>query len=280
MSSKRLPRNFHKTFIPERQYISAMLKYVAAGKGGNDQEISATTGIPTGTSSGKVPAIRDYCRGMGLIKLGNSAHSAAKQMELTPFGRIVRLEDPYLKERVTQWIAHFNLCQPTGGADVWYHVFCNGFLTLGMKFKRAQLEQFLSGIYGVEGSDIIGPLLRMYSDNSSFAICRALEWDKNETYIVRTPAPVMAEFAFAYGAWVLQLISDYFPTNGQVTVTELNEAAGLHAIPGWDTSELRAAIGLMERKNAVHVDRQMNPWILRPSATADELWGRIYDDIV
>jgi len=65
----RLPRNFHKTFKPERQYITAMLRFAASGQEGNCQFIAASTGIPTGSSSGKVPAILDYCRGMGLIRL-------------------------------------------------------------------------------------------------------------------------------------------------------------------------------------------------------------------
>lgn len=65
----RLPRNFHKSFKPERQYIHAMLRYAAAGKSGDYREIASETGVPMGTSSGKVPAIIDYCRGMGLVRL-------------------------------------------------------------------------------------------------------------------------------------------------------------------------------------------------------------------
>ena len=55
----RLPRNFHKTFKPERQYIHAMLRFAASGQEGDYQSIAAATGIPTGVSSGKVPAILD-----------------------------------------------------------------------------------------------------------------------------------------------------------------------------------------------------------------------------
>lgn len=65
--ASRLPVTFHQSFIPERAYISALLKYAARAKEGTDQEISAETGIPTGQSSGKVPAMIDYARGMGLI---------------------------------------------------------------------------------------------------------------------------------------------------------------------------------------------------------------------
>ena len=115
----RLPRNFHRTFKPERQYINQMLKYAASGQEGDYPAIGSATGIPTGSSSGKVPAILDYCRGMGLVRLVGQERSAVKKPELTSFGRVVLLEDPYLKAAVSQWIAHMNLCSPITGGDVW-----------------------------------------------------------------------------------------------------------------------------------------------------------------
>ena len=112
----RLPRNFHRSFKPERQYITAMLRFAASGKEGDYQSIAAATGIPTGSSSGKVPAILDYCRGMGLIRLIGQERSAIKKPDLTPLGRIILFEDPYLKTNISQWIAHFNLCSPNDGS--------------------------------------------------------------------------------------------------------------------------------------------------------------------
>ena len=140
LEHNRLPRNFHKTFKPERQYIAAMLRYAAAGKEGDYQAIAADTGIPTGTSSGKVPAILDYCRGMGLLRLSGADRSAIKRPELTSFGRMVLLEDPFLKTAISQWIAHLNLCSPLTGADVWYQLFFVGTQALGKSFPRTKLE--------------------------------------------------------------------------------------------------------------------------------------------
>jgi len=277
---KRLPRNFHKTFVPERQYISALLKYVAEGKWGSDQEISAATGIPTGVSSGKVPAIRDYCRGMALIRPPKTNKSKVKTMELTPFGRAILLEDPYLKERVTQWIAHFNICRHNGGADVWYNIFCKGFAILGMNFSKAELEKYLAAAYGTGLSDVIGPLYGMYSEEASFATCAALDIGSNGALLIRKPAPILEEIAPAYGAWILQMIRDNFPRSGQVTVAQLNEVAGLQSIPGWGVTDLQRALELIERKGALHVDRHMNPWIIHPAADVDEQWGHIYSDLI
>jgi hypothetical protein len=91
-----LPLNFHKTFIPERRLIAALLEYAALNKQGDYQNISKETGIPMGKSSGKVPAILDYARGMGLLILENEQAGSIKKPVLTSFGKVVYLEDKFL----------------------------------------------------------------------------------------------------------------------------------------------------------------------------------------
>lgn len=274
----RLPRTFHTSFKPERHYISAMLRYAAGGNAGTYEEIRDATGIPTGAGSGKVQAVLDYGRGMGLLTLAGDARSAVKRPELTPFGRVVLLEDPYLKERVTQWLAHFNLCSPLTGADAWYHTFMVGTQVLGMKFARTKLEEHLSLVYGTQRSGLIGPLVGMYEDEASFALCGALRVDGS--MVARTPAPIENEFGYGYGAWMLQLMSTHFPKAHQVTVTELDAQAGWRTIPGWDIPGLQRVLRLVERKGLIDVDRHMDPWILRGRHAAAESWKKVFDDLI
>lgn len=274
----RLPRNFHRTFKPERQYINALLRYAAAGNEGDYQDIAAATGIPTGASTGKVPAILDYCRGMGLVRLAELDRSAVKKPELTPFGRIVLLEDPYLKVSISQWIAHFNLCSPITGADVWYQTFFQGTHALGMSFSRAKLESHLSVIYGVEKGGLIGPLIGTYEEDAAFRVCGVL-YDTGGI-ITRKAAPVTDELALGYGAWMLQLIGDHFPKRQQISITDLDSMAGWRTIPGWDVSSLQRALQLIEHKGLIEVDRHMDPWLLLPQVRIDDAWRRIYDDIL
>jgi len=274
----RLPRNFHKTFKPERQYINAMLRYAASGQKGDYQAIAAGTGIPTGASSGKVPAILDYCRGMGLIQLTGPGRSAVKAPELTPFGRTVLLEDPYLKTSVSQWIAHLNLCGPVTGADVWYHTFFAGTQALGMSFARTKLESHLSVVFGVEKNGLIGPLIGTYEDEAALATCGALS--EMDAWIARRPAPIEPELALGYGAWMLQLVAGHFPKQRQIAITDLDDAAGWRTIPGWDIPALMRVLDLVERKGLIEVDRHMEPWLISPKASPEATWGRIYDDML
>ena len=119
-----------------------MLSFAAAEKDGTLPEISAKTGIPMGKSSGKTPAILDYCCGMGLITL-SSKNGAVKSPRLTSFGRVVFLEDKFLKQPLTQWLAHIHLCRPDAGAEAWFLTFVKGRKILGDSFNQEQLESFL-----------------------------------------------------------------------------------------------------------------------------------------
>ena len=61
--------NFHKTFKPERQYIGSILDVANNTETMGVKDISACTGIPTGTSSGKVEPHISYANYMGLIEV-------------------------------------------------------------------------------------------------------------------------------------------------------------------------------------------------------------------
>jgi len=274
----RLKRNFHKTFIPERQYINAILKFSASEGAGNYQEIASQTGIPMGVSSGKVPAILDYCKGMGLIDLSNSYNKGTKKPTLTTFGRTVLLNDPFLKEGITQWITHFNLCDPISGADVWYHCFLKGFRVLGMSFSIEDVNKYLSMIYKTNKPNLIGPLIRMYQDDSSFNKCNVLQQEND--LIFRRIAPITNEYGLAYGAWILELMKKHFSNRNQISITELETQAGWLSITEWDFSGATTVLELIQRKGLLEVDRTMKPWLLRALKDNNEAWKEIYNDMI
>ncbi len=103
--------NFHLTFRPERQYISSLLGSIDSCDGVDIQEISATTGIPTGKSSGKVePTIR-YTEYMGLLKKQKA--DGKYTFLYTPLGQCVADED-LVFHPARNWILekrHFPRCK-------------------------------------------------------------------------------------------------------------------------------------------------------------------------
>lgn len=289
--NKRLSRNFHETFVPERQYIKALLSFAASNKEGTYQEIRDITGIPMGKSTGKVSAILKYCIGMGLVACKGNDRSAIKKPELTEFGRIVFLEDPFLKEDLTQWIAHLNLCSPRRGADVWFQVFAQGAKYLGFRFSRVQLLDYLSNIYQIGSAKItriIGPLINMYQETAAFKNCGALsefqekmqEGKKRETSIKRAKAPIAPVLATAYGAWLIQVISDHFPNQFQVTLSDLENEACFMSITGWDHQEVIEVLRLIENKKLIEVNRHLKPWTMQPLENPKSAWGKIFNDLL
>jgi len=274
----RLPRTFHQTFKPERQYIHELLEYAAKGLEYDLKNIAKATNIPMGVSSGKVPAILKYCLGMGLIQLKTeSTNPKIKKIELTSFGRVVFLEDPYLKCSITQWLCHFHLCRPSGGAEVWHLTFFKGTPILGFSFERETLNSYLRMECGVNKGNLIGPLIGMYEDEASFRKCGALsQWNGT---ITRKQAPLTDEHARGYGAWLIELINEHFPNQRQVPLDELNKTGGILSLTGWNDVSLITVLSLLERKKIITVDRHMTPWLIQPINSLTEAWKNIYLDI-
>jgi len=272
----QLPINFHKTFIPERRLIAALLEYAAKEKSGTYAEIAAETGIPMGASTGKVPAILDYARGMGLVELKAGVGSSVKNPVLTDFGRVVFLEDRMMGEPLTQWIAHMHLCRWDIGAHAWYQVFGVGRAVLGSSFTPDQLEEYLTNIFG-PGQNRTGPIVRTYLDDA--ALRRASILSLEAETIRRKSAPLMSECAKAYAAHVLTLLDAAFSDRLQVTVSELSERTHWFDVCSWGTTDIDRALSLMESTGFVAVDRQMRPWVMERRCAANQVWASIYDDL-
>ncbi len=273
----RLHINFHQTFIPERRYITALLQYAASGKQGTDQEISRVTGIPTGKSSGKVPAIINYSLGMGLISVEKGASSKQRRPVLTDFGRIVLLEDNSLSEPLTQWLAHLHLCRRCGGAEIWHKTYGVGRDILGNEFSESELNDFLNGIFGKKKKSHIGPMLRTYEEQAGLKSANVFE--RKNSLIIRSPAPLLSGFVPGYSAFLLCLWDIHFPEDRQVTLADFEKETFWKRISGWSDRQMEIALEMLQHEGAIDVDRQMRPWILTRKADSKRYWRKLYDKL-
>lgn len=270
-----LPLNFHKTFIPERRLIAAILDYAAMGKQGNYQEISSDTGIPMGEFSGKVPAILDYARGMGLIELADNKSSVKKPV-LTSFGEIVQEEDKFLGEEITQWLAHMNLCRNDIGAKAWNAVFADGRSILGSTFSEDELESYLIKLFGA-GKKRTGPLVLTYTEDAGFS--RAGILTVKGIRINRQKAPIKEGYSVGYAAHVLTLMAKFFPNDSQITIDDFNKTTKWFEVCLWNSADVERVLSLIETKGYISVDRQMQPWILEKKVDVKLAWQHIWDEI-
>ena len=272
----RLPRNFHQTFRPDREHISKLLRFAAAGSQGTIEDISNATGIPTGKFSGKVKPCIDYASAMGL--LNKEAKNSVYSFSLTPFGSCVLREDPFLLNPLTQWLAHLQLNHPAKGADLWYQIFVEGADSLGYSFTREELNEHLRVIYGPKARNPKGPALLMYTEEKSFAQAHILEAEKDT--IRRNTAPYKQEYLRGYCAWLAQLLRDMFPDQRQISLADLERDTGWQRVTGWQSSDINNVLQGAERLGVLRIDRHMEPWFVELMIDPDTLWPAIYDDMI
>lgn len=268
--------NFHQTFIPERRLIAALLDYVFNGHQGTIKEMADATGIPMGKSSGKMPAILDYCKGMRLIEVQEES-KGIKRPVLTQFGALVQAEDKFLGEEVVQWIVHMNLCRGDIGAKTWHEIFAKSGTILGPSFSKLQMEDYLISVCGPGKKDRIGPMITTYLDDA--ALKRAGSLFLTDELINRKKAPILEAYAIPYALHLLSLLEAYFPRQSQVTVSDFLSKTNWFDICFWDENDVKQIFTIFESHGYISIDRQMKPWIIEIRKELKDKWLHFFDDI-
>ena len=267
-----MPLSFHDTFVPERNYIAKIMEFVVSQKQGTIDEISSETGIPTGESTGKVEPTIKYAQGMGLLKVERK-NGAGYCFSLTPLGREVFEQDRYIMEQITQWLLHLMFCRRQGGAEAWYRVFGEGHLPLGRTFSRDVLSSYLKTTI-----KNVSPLLRMYSNGSSFDLCDALVEENG--VIVRNNAPMTSEFYYGYAFFLLSAWEEHFPNDLQISITDFEETTKVFAILGYKAAEANMFLDWLADSGFLRIDRQTGEALLLRTAEANNVITELYDNLV
>ena len=268
----RIPLSFHDTFAPERNYLAKMMEFVVLQKQGTVDEISDETGIPTGKSTGKVEPTIKYAQGMGLLKVERKI-GAGYCFSLTPLGAEVFDQDQYLKEQITQWLLHLMFCRRQGGAEAWYRVFGEGWLPLGHTFSRDDLNLYLK-----TSVKNVSPLLRMYSNESSFDLCDALIEEHGT--IVRNNAPMNPEFYYSYAFFLLSVWEELFPNDQQISITDFEKRTKVFATLGYRETEVHIFLDWLSDNGFMKIDRQTGEALLLRSTDANDVITGLYDNLV
>lgn len=273
---ERLSLFFHQSFVPERRYLSALMSFAAKHRDVGLEEVAESTGIPTGESSGKVEPTILYAKGMGLIEVSRG-QVGRWSLCLSPLGGIVLTEDPFLSERFTQWILHLQLCRRRGGADAWHTVFAEGRLALGKVFDEAALKAFLASRYG-RRTNLVGPLLRMYTTEASFSACGAIQGEgKSLEY---RPAPDDATFFPGYRYLFFTAWDACFDGVQQMALEDFERQTHLFSVMGWDAGQVSRFIDGLADDRLVKVDRQTGGAMVLRACSGDALLEEIYGKLL
>lgn len=272
--------NFHLTFRPERQYISSLLEAIDSCDGVDIQEISATTGIPTGKSSGKVEPTICYAEYMGLLK--KQKMDGRFTLRHTLLGQCVADEDMGLLEKLTLLAMHAMLVRPFSGAELWSHIFCNVFPKYRNTLTKNQFEKEIEIQFG---SNIkLAPFYGTYQ--GIFNMLKILSIDDEGINV--NPCKVDDDYVYLY-AFVLFTYWDEWMQNAEpseirmASLTEITSdhlaAIGFRCPFGWSEKEEYIALELMADKHLVALNRQMVPFTIRRNTDKENLVDLLYSEL-
>ncbi|WP_040590603.1 DUF4007 family protein [Methylobacter marinus] len=280
-----LPLNFPQTFLPERRLLAQLLPFALKNGVGDKVSIGAVTGIPTGSSTGKVEPMIYFSHGMGLITYKKV--SGTWQLGLTSVGRLVLQEDPFLSEPHTLWLLHlmlsrrFTLSTPAKGvADAWFSLFCEGGFRLGNRFKQEDFLAFLTERHGEASylKSLSGVVIRSYFENSCLGVINALTEENKE--LVRQSAPFEKSFFPIYASYLFLVWDELFYSDNQISLDFFAQQTRFFSIMGWDESMTTQWLSWMADKGIIQVDRYTGTSMLLRLKKTNQVLGSTYSGLI
>lgn len=137
----------HETFFIRKGWLSKGLKNVKndpavfMGNSGNPMDV-------LGIGANMVKSLRYWLQVVGLTI---EPATGKKEQKLTPFGKLVYENDPYMEEIGTLWLIHYNLAKNFKEATAWYYFF-NEFKLV--EFDRDDFVRQLSSYLRLSNEDV------------------------------------------------------------------------------------------------------------------------------
>lgn len=271
--SKQFNINFHQTFKPECQYISSILDIADGSTWRSIKDISGITGIPQGTSSGKVEPHISYAEYMGLVK----SERKEKQIKLsrTDLGKIVYMEDPGLQETLTKVLLHAMILRQENGAGMWCDIFKNIFSKYRNGIKKDLLILELNQLYDNKvTTKNIAPFFGAYDDFFSELGILAIQDD-----VVRCNfLPYDKEFIYMYATVLWEYWNEYYPEQEEISSVQFAEL-GFGKTFGWDVKIEYEVMEHLADRGLIRMNRQLMPYTILKLTTEDELINNLYSEL-
>lgn len=271
--SNQVNINFHQTFKPEGRYISSIVDIADDSTWHTIKEISKSTGIPQGASSGKVNPHINYAEYMGVIK----SERKEKQIKLsrTRLGEIVYMEDPGLQEVLTKLLLHAMMLRQENGAIIWRDIFIKIFPKYRNVVKKELILRELNQLYNNKiTTKNIAPFFGSYDDlfselgiltiQSDIVNCNSLQYDK--------------EFIYMYAFILYVYWSEYYPDQEEISSVQFAEL-GFGKAFGWDIKKEYEVMEHLADRGLVRMNRQLMPYTILKLTTEDELINNLYSEL-
>lgn len=137
----------HETFFIRKGWLSKGLKNVMRdpsvfmGNNGKPMDI-------LGIGSNMVKSLRYWLQSVGLT---TEPTSGRREQTLTPLGKVIAENDPYMEELGTLWLLHYCLAKNNKDATAWYYFFNEFKLT---EFERADFLRHISAYLRLHDEEV------------------------------------------------------------------------------------------------------------------------------
>ena len=265
--------NFHQTFKPEKHYISAIIEIAEDHAFKSVKEISQITGIPTGTSSGKVEPHIQYAAFMGLITYEKK--DGEYSLKRTDIGEIVYVEDPGLQENLTILLCHCMMQREKAGALMWSSVFRKVMPRYKTGIKKNMLLMELNSV--LEGNVTVKNLAPFYGSYDSFFDSLGILMDDGDTVEVSALA-YDRDFIYLYAYVLFEYWAERYPDHDEITSDELKDL-NFGIVFGWDTQEEYNVLESLSDKGLIRMNRQLMPYTVLKLVESEDLAGKLFNEL-
>ena len=265
--------NFHQTFKPEIQYISAILEIANGDKFNSIKDISMFTGIPNGKSSGKVEPHIFYAKYMGLIDVEKEGKNY--KLKRTYLGDAVYDEDPGLQEDLTLTLCHGMMLRKVDGAAMWSSIFMKIMPMYPIGIKKSLLLKELVRILGDKvNTKNIAPFYGSY--DTTFSSLNIVKTEDDT--VVLNHVSLNKEFVFLYAFILYKYWDELYKDQDEISSIQL-EKIGLKNIFGWTEKTEYEVLELLSDYDLIRLNRQLMPYTLLRLTDENYLIDKMYSEL-
>ena len=267
---KKYNLNFHRTFPPTAEYITRLLEVCDHGDALTKEQISELTGIPTGTSSGKVEPHIFYGEYMGLLR--DVRAEGKHRLLLTPLGKEILNQDPGLQEKVSTAVCHARITSRFDGAILWTVLF------------KEMLPKFPQGINEVLLKDELEKKFEIPVKTAPFFSAYSGMFDnlalisKTGNLIRLEKGTIDRELLYVYAYALLYEWENAFPNQSEITSVELSSLSisETFALAGNTFYEI---IEQLAERGIVRFNRQLAPYTLLRLHSSEDIIPSLYSEL-
>lgn len=270
---------FHETFQPEVGYIAKILELASADYSGNKFEISEKTGIPTGNQKGKVEPHIKYAAYMGLILY--KYETGVYKLGLTPIGKEVYEQDPYLHENLSKWICHYGISEKNNGAPQWSFLVNDAHSGFIQGITPERLFNKTANIFesNITFEEAFGVMKRSYLDGF-FSALEYLTVDEVAGVFRFNELREKDELLFVYAYAILNSWDKLLPEKTEITLIELMKELSFGKIFGLSDESVSEILDELGDEDVLALNRQLFPATIIRTSTADEMIPRLYSRLL